>query len=268
MQVNFFPPSSDLAPYVKYYWIVSTPHPEASSISPSGYPELIFQFGDPVLIKISSKEEGFVPLALIAGQITRPVMLNFSGMLQCFCVKLMPYSLRALFKVNSSTFTDTATDLEQVDPGLNQYLFHKLSDAVNDIERVRIIENSLRKMLGINSDSVSALSSSVLKHCLAADRLSFSDIIADSGVSRRTLERNIKQDIGLTPKKFIKIIRFNRAFAMLKERPEMNLQDIAYINGYYDLSHFINEFREYSGNSPIRYLRQGDNFNSLFTGMI
>lgn len=55
---------------------------------------------------------------------------------------------------------------------------------------------------------------------------------------------------------------------MLKEKTEMNLQDIAYLNGYYDLSHFINEFREYSGNSPTRYLRQGDNFNSFFTGLI
>lgn len=181
MQVNFFSPSSDLTPYVKYYWIVSTPHPEASSISPSGYPELIFQFGDPVLVKISSKEEGFVPLALIAGQITQPVKLTFKGMLQCFCVKLMPYSLRAIFKINSSSFTDTATDLEEVYPGLNQYLFHKLCYAANDMERVRIIENSLRKMLRINSDSVSALSSSVLKHCLSADKLSFSEIMANSG---------------------------------------------------------------------------------------
>ncbi|MCA1757261.1 MAG: helix-turn-helix domain-containing protein [Bacteroidales bacterium] len=268
MQVNFYPPSSDLIPYVKYYWKVTTPYPAPSSISPSGYPELIFQFGDPVLIKIGSMEKGSVPLALIAGQITRPVNLTFSGMLQCFCVKLMPYSLRAIFRVNSSSFTDSTTDMGEVDPGLNQYLFHKLTDAGNDMERVRIIETTLRKMLRINSDSINALSSSVLKHCLSVDKLNYGEIIANSGASRRTLERNIKQDIGLTPKKFLKIIRFNRAFSMLKERSDMNLQDIAYLNGYYDLPHFINEFREYSGCSPIRYLRQGDKFNSLFTGLI
>jgi AraC-like DNA-binding protein len=268
MQVNFYTPSSDLAPYVKYYWKVTTPYPAPSAISPSGYPELIFQFGDPVLIRISSMEKGSVPLALIAGQITRPVNLTFSGMLQCFCVKLMPYSLRALFRVNSSSLTDTTTDLEEVDPGLNQYLFHKLSDAGNDHERVRIIETTLRKMLRLNGESVSSLTSSVLKHCLSVSNPSFSDIIAGSGVSRRTLERNIKQDIGLTPKKFIKIIRFNRAFSMLQERPGINLQDIAYLNGYYDLSHFINEFREYSGCSPTKYIRKGDSFNSLFTGLI
>lgn len=268
MQVNFYAPSSDLAPYVKYYWKVTTPYPAPSSISPSGYPELIFQFGDPVLIKLSSLDKGSVPLALIAGQITRPVDLTFSGMLQCFCVKLMPYSLRAIFRENSSNFTDTATDMEEVDPVLNHYLFHKLTDAGNDAERVRIIETTLRKMLRVNYRSVSSLSSSVLKHCLSVDKLTYSDIIANSGVSRRTLERNIKQDIGLTPKKFLKIIRFNRALSMLQERPEMNMQDIAYLNGYYDLPHFINEFKEYSGSSPTRYIREDENFNSLFTGLI
>ena len=69
--------------------------------------------------------------------------------------------------------------------------------------------------------------------------------------SQSKFERNFKRLIGVSPKKFAQIIRFNE---ILKEyKNNANLQDLAFKYGYYDYSHFTKEFSSFSGFSPNQF---------------
>jgi AraC-like DNA-binding protein len=77
------------------------------------------------------------------------------------------------------------------------------------------------------------------------------DQIADSlNVSRRHLERRFTEYIGIPPKLFSKIIRFQNARTILKSKQHGTLADIAMEAGYYDQSHFYKDFKDFTGVYP------------------
>ena len=81
------------------------------------------------------------------------------------------------------------------------------------------------------------------------------------GLSERRLIEVFKSEVGMTPKLFSRVQRFQRARAMIhrqEERPDW--VGIAADCGYFDQSHMIRDFREFTGISPTAYLEQYDRF--------
>ena len=73
-------------------------------------------------------------------------------------------------------------------------------------------------------------------------------------VSNRTLERKFRHILGIPPKKFAKLVRFQRVLEKLRSSSVSgNLIDIAYEFGYADQAHFILDFNAMSGISPSSF---------------
>lgn len=70
--------------------------------------------------------------------------------------------------------------------------------------------------------------------------------------STRQFERTFKQFAGFNPKLFSRIIRFQTALGEYHNK-DKSLTEIAYECGYYDQSHFIQDFKEFSGHNPKEY---------------
>jgi AraC-like DNA-binding protein len=62
-------------------------------------------------------------------------------------------------------------------------------------------------------------------------------------------------DVGLTPKVFSRVLRFQRVLALIRRDRQIDWADVAVASGYYDQAHFIHDFRAFSGMSPTAYLR-------------
>ena len=75
------------------------------------------------------------------------------------------------------------------------------------------------------------------------------------GRSRRHLAAQFREQIGLPPKTVARIMRFDRAVALLS-RPGAQLADVAFECGYYDQAHLNRDFREFAGTSPAAFARQ------------
>ena len=75
----------------------------------------------------------------------------------------------------------------------------------------------------------------------------------DSNVSTRHLERHFLEQVGITPKTFSRLIRFDRAVRDIPSRGSRPWSQFALEHGYTDQAHFINEFREFSGITPAQF---------------
>jgi AraC-like DNA-binding protein len=73
--------------------------------------------------------------------------------------------------------------------------------------------------------------------------------------SYRTLNRNFYRTFGLSPKTYLKILRFNKACKYLQRSGKINWMDLVYSCGYYDQSHFIHEFHELIKMCPTEYYK-------------
>lgn len=86
---------------------------------------------------------------------------------------------------------------------------------------------------------------------LTKGQISIRDLSKKNCTTVRQLERNFKEYIGLSPKEFSNIIRFQNALSYIKETNQnRSLSDIAYECGYYDHSHLTNEVKRNTGLSP------------------
>ncbi len=82
-------------------------------------------------------------------------------------------------------------------------------------------------------------------------QLSIYEISKRNNTTVRQLERSFKIQIGITPKEYSNIVRFQNAMTIIKNTPqERSLLDIAFECGYYDHSHLTNEIKRNTGLTP------------------
>jgi transcriptional regulator GlxA family with amidase domain len=74
-------------------------------------------------------------------------------------------------------------------------------------------------------------------------------------LGRRQLERNFLVATGLTPKLLTRIVRFQNTLNRIENSSDPSLTGIAYASGFYDQSHFIKDFKEFSGFNPREYIK-------------
>ncbi|HDR88129.1 MAG TPA: AraC family transcriptional regulator [Bacteroidetes bacterium] len=273
ISIRCFCPAPDLRFFVKFYWIVKVQDAKKitkrSKISPSGYPELIFHFGD--IVSVCSPGERAPDVStdsLIAGQLTQSVHLHFHNHVNSLCVKLQPYTLKTLFRTKSSEFTNRATSLNDIYPKMQKEVYEQLSEAINDKMRIGIIENHLRKLLQKNNNGIHPVTCAAINHLKDNINRNFGRPEQIMGVSSSTMQRRMMEDIGISPKMLKRIFRFNIAYHLIKHNKNLDLQDVAFYLCYYDLSHLINEFKEFTGSSPVKYFKKEDVYNGLFAGIL
>ncbi len=99
------------------------------------------------------------------------------------------------------------------------------------------------------------------------NQMSIEEIAGKVGYSQKHLIKLFKDNVGLTPKGFLKVIRFQKAIEEIAAAKQINWTGIAYECGYYDQAHFINDFKTFSGFTPEEYLqKQYEHLNYIVVG--
>jgi transcriptional regulator GlxA family with amidase domain len=82
-------------------------------------------------------------------------------------------------------------------------------------------------------------------------RRSLAAIAAELALSERQLERRFLLRVGMMPKRFARLARFQRAISLMDSASA--LAAVAQLAGYYDQSHFVREFRAFAGTAPAAW---------------
>ena len=88
------------------------------------------------------------------------------------------------------------------------------------------------------------------------DQLNLGRVSQKVGYSQKHFISMFKQQVGTTPKAYLKIIRFQKAVAEIEERRDVNWTNISQDCGFYDQAHFIHDFKFFSGFTPGEYVRR------------
>ena len=122
----------------------------------------------------------------------------------------------------------------------------RLGDANDTSERVAVLESFLDE-LHHTSDPLVTRALALLDR--GAESVNVSAAACALGLSERQLERRFLAQVGVTPKRFAMLRRFERAAAGANTAP--SLTAAALEAGYYDQSHFIREFRRLAGGARL-----------------
>jgi AraC-like DNA-binding protein len=266
-----FSPAGELHRWVECYWRLTgaaglPPHPQR--ILPDGYVEIILHLGDPFL----RVEDGTVAVrqarSLFAGQMMRPVRVMATGRTCVWGVRLHPWAAAAVAGIPASELTDRIEDAETVCPRLVKALNRGLMDAIEvgedggdgagasggDADHggercVRALDSILMRHVSraVPIDPLVVAAGSLLLR----EPRPIADVARRMGVSPRHLTRTFRHAVGLTPKMFARISRFQRVAAVLDDGPGDVLARVALDCGYYDQSHLVRDVRAFAGGTPV-----------------
>jgi AraC-like DNA-binding protein len=182
------------------------------------------------------------------------IIVDTSGPVRLFGIRVRPGASYNIFGISQCELTDRVLALEDIwGRGCGAALEQHVLDARNDLDRVTAIEQTLLRCLRVDSlaDAVTTALSAILS---GGGSVTLGWLASEVGSSDRNLERLFREYVGLSPKTFCRIVRFQRALRSLEEAGE-GWAAIAADCGYYDQSHLIRDFREFARQTPSAYLR-------------
>jgi AraC-like DNA-binding protein len=102
---------------------------------------------------------------------------------------------------------------------------------------------------------------------LQPDQISLARLSQNIGYSQKHFIDMFRKQVGIAPKPYLKIIRFQKAIAEIEQRREVNWTGISQDCGFYDQAHFINDFKFFSGFTPEEYVsKKNDVLNYVPVG--
>lgn len=140
----------------------------------------------------------------------------------------------------------------------------KVLNATTNAERIKIIETFLRNHL-TDFNNQNAIVKSATHSILKADKQqSISEISQGNNINQRWLERKFLSAVGLRPKQLTKIVRFQNTLKTLLNSRITSITALAHENDYYDQSHFIKDFKEFTGSTPKEFDKEPLKMSLIF----
>jgi AraC-like DNA-binding protein len=229
---------------------------------PARSPQAIeFTFGAPY--EVRRLDLGIVrnayPIALIGAQTFRRVELLMHGTIDAFTIVFQPGGVSTLFSVPAAELTNDDFEGEVVlGRGLSE-LHRRLADVASFADRAQVADAYLcakRPAFG----SISGIASAATEVLSNSGRVRVSDLAHNAGLGIRQFERRFRHEIGIAPKLYARIVRFEAALGRKSAAPAMRWTDIAHALGYHDQMHMVHDFNRLSGDNPTTILGQLDMF--------
>ena len=268
MQVHFAKPSNILAPYIKRYWamenVLDKDETCIQRITPTGLPELILYFTPPPLIVNSNKS--LSDNVALYGHQNDFYDLKLTGNLSVFSIVFQPHGIMQFFKFPLYEICNQNVPLKFLIGQIGSDLEEKMSEVTSFSQRVGIVETCLLKLLQSNNADFEfrRINRVVELIKMTKGNINVNRMASEACLCRKQFERVFARDIGVSPKQYLKIIRFQFAIFQKQQNPNMNLDELSFISGYYDKSHFTNDFKSLSGLTPKQYFADNEACSDFF----
>lgn len=246
-------PVSGLDSIIECFWTVEGEEssPERQKIIPDAFVELIFHFGDPYRVRLSTKWE-IQGKSLLAGQISKHFCLENTGRSGIFAAKLKPAVITHLFGIEMHTLTNKVIGLKSLGEDHDLVALDRELRSVDPRKRQETCERFFlerKDRLPASHPVDLAVGEIFRKHGM----ISVKDVAGGLAITERYLEQLFKKFVGLSPKLFSRIVRFSYIFQLIKDK-HPDWSDVVFQSGFYDQSHFIRNFKAFTGEDPTKYV--------------
>ncbi|MDF2156058.1 helix-turn-helix domain-containing protein [Vibrio sp. CAU 1672] len=247
-------PAAPLSDYIAQFWLWQCDSPLAiPDIFPGTGVEMLFNFGDPVMIE--SPQLG--RLETYQGLLICPrktlFRLRATGKTKIVSVRFRSAGFYRLFAIPLTEIADRIVDTRDI---ILPDGIHSLAFAETDTAMLAVIERLMLERLNANTHLLSGMEWAIdqiyYRRCPNIIR----DVKQNLGVSERTFQRKFKMITGSNAKYFERTARFQSCLRSLLDEPVADYKDTIYMNGYYDQSHFIKDFNAFTGVTPGKFLTE------------
>ncbi|WP_432665783.1 helix-turn-helix transcriptional regulator [Wukongibacter baidiensis] len=235
---------------IRHYWYVNGEEgspPSKNLLLPMDHVDLIITMGDPYIY--SKNKKIFQPKNIhFHGIREGSVQITQQGRIQAVGISFEPWGFYFFTRQSMSQYVNKIVDLRDVNHSLCEELSDHMVQFDDPIDFIKTVEESLIRCVNLKTQE--HIDCRIIEEFISSDINSIKDYCQIGGVSIRKLERIFKKYIGVSPKRFMNIVRFEASSRDMINSNSSSLTDISYKHGYYDQPHFARVFKDYTDYAP------------------
>lgn len=253
MSYRCYLPSAPLSNFVRCYWTFCSDKAQLGRkfhIVPDGCANLIVCLRGRYRQYDADGRSFLQPKRFVIGQLTRPLLIEPVGDTQIFAVRFLPYGLAPLITLPLNTLQDCALPITQV-LALGEDELSGIESLADTETQIAQMEQMLirlavgRQVNGVAKGAVDAI--------MTGSYVDVETLCQSHHLQRRKLERLFAQEIGISPKQFMSILRVQSTLWNLLDEPDRAFEYLDGVNDYYDQAHFIKSFKRLTQLTPSAF---------------
>lgn len=252
MNIRTYLPSAALRPFVRALLIVESPAAASNCVLPDTALVLAFRLRGCVALGDEDTRR-VVPAAVITGLKPASQTLHYTAASATLLVLLQPGGGAAFFRAPLHELFGVSEPLDSLLPGKAlRELEDQLTEAPGPAQQVALVERFL--LARLQAPKTPPLVGRAVQ-LIAAHHgaVRIREVAATLASSQDALEKQFRRAVGAGPKWFAAIVRFRHLLS--RPRPGHDLTAAAHAAGYFDQSHFIRDFKAFTGQAPSEFFR-------------
>lgn len=242
MRYNELSASDAMKPYIYCYWVLWS---EAALHSSFAY-QIVSDGCVDLLINCTAFER-----LIVAGTTNTATNVEFNGNVEYFGIRFLPGCFHYFFPLPLKDVANKMVPCQDVWGNHLNELESRLFSARSTQERIDIAESYLLRLLVANNPIPDRRFWTILEQMYQQyGNISIERNPANK-ISPRQLRRLFGRYIGISPKTFARIVRFQSVLRAMKREPKKKWGTLYIDFGYYDQAHFIHEFKDFFGLPPM-----------------
>lgn len=246
-------PAAPLEPFIRYYAHLKAEISEKTLVRPvpaRTAPALEFTFGNPYEIRNQDRAgmEITYPATVIGAKTWHRVDLSLHGDVETFVIVFRGCGLTRLFSVPGPEIVNEHFDARSVFGRPMDDLRGWLGATDSFRERARLADEFLLERIpAATTDPIGTAAREILSKY---GSVRIARLAEQTGLGMRTFERRFTKELGIAPKMYARIARFEAALEHRERSPQCTWTEVAQQLGYYDHMHMVHDFHQLSGHSP------------------
>ena len=232
---------------------------------PNGRVALVINLGHDT-IRVSNRQdaEGFQSFhgGVLNGAFSEFSVIDTTTMVTTMSIQFKPGGACPFLPMPATELTNQVVDLSMLWGTAASDLRKQLQTAQTNDDRVRILERFLLARVAWEQAPHPAVMFALASFQAGHKRRSVSEVTAQLGVSPKRFIHLFEEAVGLTPKLFCRVLRFQEVLCLIEKDQPICWADLALSCGYFDQAHFIHDFQAFSGLTPQAYLAQRSPFRN------
>ena len=259
-----------LKSYIDKMWLFESsgkmPVEDLKLVVPNGHIKLSVAFRNGIVASVNgkaftSKEQNIS----LTGLVDVPVILDVEEDIATgtIIVEFSPQGAYRFFQISFNDIKNQIHPLTDILGTVAKQLEEQISNVVSVEGKVNVLQQFLLKQFTLQAED------SIFEYCVAKinsskGKITIKELEKKTGYSSRWLNMKFKEKLGISPKNLSTIIRFNQYYNAVANNNEMDFMQNAFYDHYYDQSHFLKEFKRFTGLSHSGFENTSNDFGKLF----
>jgi AraC-like DNA-binding protein len=251
-------PAPPLASLIRCFWYwEGAPQPHTRErLMPNGEAAIVFNLRDDVMRLYDADDlDRYTScgLAGLTGPRTGCFAIDTASEDRVLGIQFFPGGTFPFFREPAGELANQAVPLDFLWPGAGE-LREQLLAAPSIDAMFALLERVFMKRIVRPLELHPAIGFARAYICRAPHVATIAGVVERIGLSQRRFIDLFRDQVGLTPKAFCRVRRFQRVLETVHRRDAVDWVQVALDGGYYDQAHFIHDFQAFSGLTPATYL--------------